>query len=105
MLLGVAVVCLGGAAFFTWRGTRDEEGASRPPAFWVCMDCKHEFTMDGDEVVGNPDVDCPKCSSRNIIRGLPCSNCQRIFVRQGRGQPVCPYCNKPLPTRTAVEGG
>ncbi len=119
-LLGVAVCCLAGAVLLLTRSvTRASRDSDDFPdgTFFVCQDCKHEFVKSVDEVVeikaaaraaGDPSalqIPCASCGSRNTTRGLRCPSCTRIFLRQGPGQPICPYCNKPLPPTVTAEGG
>ena len=112
ILLGVTVVCLGGAAFLATRavtgsGAKNEDFPEG--AFWICQACKHEFAKSIDEVIaakaaaresadGAPaQIKCPSCGSSDTIRGLHCPSCKRVFVRSGSGRPTCSYCNTPLP--------
>ena len=99
ILLTLAVCLFGGAAVVTWRAVRSnrQAGDLAQGTFWICQDCQHEFAASVDEVLKG-DLACPKCGKQNVARGIRCPNCQHIFVREGRGQPVCPQCKQALPT-------
>ncbi len=119
-MLGVAGICLGGAALFATRamtGSGKQSEDFPDGTFWICQACKHEFAKSLDEVMdvraagresSDPaagQIKCPACGSDNTTRGLRCPSCRRVFLRPGAGRPACPYCQTPLPAIAESGGG
>jgi hypothetical protein len=108
-IAGAALLGAGVIAWTTYASTRvNPDFPDGHP--YICLDCGEVTVLSDAELfelkaaareVESLDagrVSCRACGSSNTFPAMKCPYCGTYFARPGPGRPVCPHCQKPLPS-------
>jgi DNA-directed RNA polymerase subunit RPC12/RpoP len=105
VLVLIAVLALGQAAYLTWSYMQEEQSSDEnASADYLCLtpECRAEFTVTRDEILRLTRVDegvpCPKCRKYAVQPAAKCPTCKSMVKLVGHGSfpDKCTKCGSPF---------